>query len=134
MTDAPRPAQATGGPLCVVTRLEFPRFTTSVVAALRFFRLRRLGRRRIDGLLESWIRWSLPSTLLFVSVWQDESSLLAFTTLTEHVEAARWFVRAHGRVWSGVFELAGTSSMSEGWVGSIDRWVPRLFRDQERAP
>lgn len=134
MTDSPRPDQAAGRPLCVVTRLEFPRFHTSVAAALRYLRLRRVARRRIDGLVKTWLRWSLSSTVSFVSLWEDENSLLAFTTLEEHVEAVRWVIRARGRVWSGVFELAGTSSMSKGWIGSACRWRPQMWRDPERTP
>ena len=121
------------GPVCVVTRLEFPSLPSSVMAALRYLRLRRVARRRIDGLLNTWMRWSLSSAVLFVSLWKDENSLLAFTTLEEHVDAVRWVIRANGRVWSGVFELAGTSSMSQGWLGWTGRWRPRSWRDPESA-
>ena len=128
------PAQdATGGRLCVVTRLEFPSLPKAASAALRFLRLRRMALHRIDGLIATWMRWSLPSTILFVSIWEDENGLLAFTTLDEHVEAVRSVIRADGRVWSGVFELAGTSSMSEGWIGGISRWKPHSWHERERA-
>jgi hypothetical protein len=131
MTSPQLPDRTGGTPLCVVTRLEFPRLPKSMAATLRFWRLRRVARRRIDGLVRTWVRWSLPSTVYFVSIWEDENSLLTFTTLEEHVEAVRWVIRARGRVWSGVFELTGTSSMSQGWIGSIERWKPRVWHEQE---
>lgn len=31
---------------------------------------------------------------------------------------------AKGSVWSGVFAHKGTSSLSEGWIGSIRQWRP----------
>jgi hypothetical protein len=128
------PHDTAGRPLCVVTRLEFPSFPKSIPAALRFLRLRRSAQRRIDGLIMTWMRWSPPSTVMFFSLWEDERGLLAFTTLDEHVEAVRSVIRAKGRVWSGVFELAGTSSMSAGWIGAISRWKPRSWVEREPAP
>lgn len=39
-----------------------------------------------------------------VSIWDSEFSMINFTTLSEHVEAVRWTLRAKADVWSGVFE------------------------------
>ena len=111
-------------PVCVVTRITFGRWRTLPGAILRFRRLRRLGHSTIPGLLEAHLRIRGNATLMFVSVWQDELSLLQFTTLEQHVQAVRWTIRKQGQIWSGVFRLVGTSSMSKPWVGTIRQWEP----------
>ena len=111
-------------PVCVVTRITFGSWRSLPGAILRFRRLRRLGLRTVPGLLEAHLRIRGNATLMFVSVWQDELSLLQFTTLEEHVQAVRWTIRKQGRIWSGVFRLAGTSSMSKPWIGTIRHWEP----------
>jgi hypothetical protein len=52
------------------------------------------------------------------------------------VNAVRWAIRARARVWSGVFRLTGTSSMSEPWIGTIGQWYPltAILQDEPRAP
>jgi hypothetical protein len=111
-------------PVCVVTRITFGKWRSLPGAILRFRRLRRLGHRTVPGLLEAHLRIRGNATLMFVSVWQDELSLLQFTTLEEHVQAVRWTIRKRGRIWSGVFRLTGTSSMSKPWIGTIRQWEP----------
>ena len=61
---------------------------------------------------------------MFISLWQDELALMQFTTLEAHVNAVRWTIRKEGQIWSGVFRLAGTSSMSKPWIGTIRHWEP----------
>ena len=61
---------------------------------------------------------------MFISLWQDQLSLLQFTTLEAHVQAVRWTIRREGQIWSGVFRLTGTSSMSKPWIGTIRQWEP----------
>jgi hypothetical protein len=57
-------------------------------------------------------------------LWQDELALIQFTTLEAHVNAVRWTIRNKGEVWSGIFRLTGTSSMSKPWIGTIRHWEP----------
>ena len=113
-----------GEPVCVVTRITFGSWRSLPGAILRFRRLRRIGRSTIPGLLEAHLRIRRDATLMFISLWQDELSLLQFTTLEAHVQAVRWTIRKEGQVWSGVFRLAGTSSMSKPWIGTIRHWEP----------
>ena len=89
----------------------------------RFRRLRRAG-RAIPGLVEAHVRVASGATLLIFSVWQDELALIQFTTLESHVNAVRWTIDKRGEVWSGVFRLTGTSSMSKPWIGTIRHWEP----------
>lgn len=113
-----------GEPVCVVTRITFGRWRALPGAIRRFRRLHRVGRRTIPGLLEAHLRVRRGGTLFIVSVWEHELALMQFTTLEAHVNAVRWTIRHKGEVWSGVFRLAGTSSMSKPWIGTIRQWEP----------
>jgi hypothetical protein len=116
-----------------VTRIVFGRWRSLPGAIRQFRRLRRIGKREIPGLMEAHLRIRGGATLLFFSVWQDELSLLQFTTLEPHVNAVRWTIRHRGEVWSGVFRLTGTSSMSKPWIGTVRQWEP-LQLAQEATP
>jgi len=78
----------------------------------------------VPGLVDAHLQLRGNATLLFVSLWRDELAVVQFTTLEAHVDAVRWTIRKRGRVWSGVFRLAGTSSMSAPWLGTIRHWQP----------
>jgi hypothetical protein len=118
------PPPSSEEPVCVVTRISFPRWRSIPGAVLRFRRLRRIGRRMVPGLVDAHLHLRGNATLLFVSLWRDELALVQFTTLEAHVDAVRWTIRKQGKVWSGVFRLAGTSSMSAPWLGTIRHWQP----------
>lgn len=111
-------------PICVVTKITFGRWRSLPGALRRFRRLRRIGRRTIPGLVDVHLRVGRNATLMIVSLWQDELALLQFTTLEAHVNAVRWTIRKRGGVWSGIFRLTGTSSMSRPWIGTIRHWKP----------
>lgn len=111
-------------PVCVVTKITFGRWRALPGAILRFRRLHRIGRRTVPGLVDAHVRVRGGATLLIVSLWQDELALLRFTTLEAHVKAVRWTIRNKGQVWSGIFRLTGTSSMSKPWIGTIRHWEP----------
>ena len=113
-----------GEPICVVTRITFGSWWSLLGAIRRFRRLRRIGRRTVPGLLETHLRIRSNATLMFISLWQNELALLQFTTLDAHSNAVRWTIRKEGQVWSGVFRLVGTSSMSKPWIGTIRHWEP----------
>jgi hypothetical protein len=123
------PALSPDDPVCVVTRIVFGRWRSIPGALLRFRRLRRAGRREVPGLVDAHFRVCRGATLMFFSVWQDELSLLQFTTLEAHVNAVRWTIRHRGEVWSGVFRLTGTSSMSKPWIGNVRQWAPLMPAD-----
>jgi hypothetical protein len=111
-------------PVCVVTRISFRSWWSLPGAIRRFRRLRRIGRKTVPGLVEVHLRVRRDATLLFVSVWENQLALLRFTTLNEHSNAVRWTIRKQARVWSGLFRLDGTSSMSKPWIGTIRHWEP----------
>ena len=119
-------------PICVVTRIELGRWRALPGAIRRFRRLRRIGRREIPGLVDAHFRIGKGPTLMFFSVWRDELSLVQFTTLEAHVNAVRWTIRQRGQVWSGVFRLSGTSSMSKPWIGTVQQWEPLM--QEPRVP
>jgi hypothetical protein len=118
------PALLPDEPVCVVTRIELGRWRALPGAIRRFRKLRRIGKREIPGLVEAHLRVGRGATLMFFSVWRDELSLVQFTTLEAHVNAVRWTIRQKGQVWSGVFRLDGTSSMSKPWIGTVRQWEP----------
>ena len=118
------PPSSSEEPVCVVTRISFASWRSIPGAVLRFRRLRRIGRRMVPGLVDARLHLRGNATLLFVSLWRDELALVQFTTLEAHVDAVRWTIRKQGKVWSGVFRLAGTSSMSAPWLGTIRHWQP----------
>jgi hypothetical protein len=122
-----------GEPVCVVTRIVFGSWLSIPGAVLRFRRLRRAGRKNVPGFVDAHLRVRGGATVLFVSLWQDELALMQFTTLAAHVDAVRWSIRKQGTVWSGVFRLAGTSSMSVPWLGTIRHWQPLAAQDLTRA-
>ena len=128
------PALSPDDPICVVTRIKFGRWRAIPGALLTFRRLRRIGRREVPGLVEAHFRIHKGATLMFFSVWKDELSLLQFTTLEAHVNAVRWTIRHRGEVWSGVFRLTGTSSMSKPWIGKVRQWVPLMPADPSELP
>jgi heme-degrading monooxygenase HmoA len=111
-------------PVCVVTRIRFGRWRALPGAIRRFRRLRRIGRKEIPGFVDAHLRIRGGATLFFVSLWEDELALLRFTTMEDHVKAVRWTIKNRGEVWSGVFRLSGTSSMSKPWIGTIRHWEP----------
>jgi hypothetical protein len=111
-------------PVCVVTRITFGRWRSVPGAIRRFRRLQRLGRKEIPGLVDAHVRVGRGATVTITSLWQDELALIRFTTLEAHVQAVRWTIRHQGQVWSGVFRLTGTSSMSVPWIGTIRHWEP----------
>jgi hypothetical protein len=111
-------------PVCVVTRITFAKWRSVPGAILRFRRLHRLGRGTIPGLMDAHLRVRRDATVLIFSLWQNELALLQFTTLDAHVNAVRWTIRQDGQVWSGIFRLTGTSSMSKPWIGTIRHWEP----------
>jgi heme-degrading monooxygenase HmoA len=123
-------AVSPGEPVCVVTRITFPSWRSLPGAYRRFRRLRRAG-RAIPGLVEAQVRVASGATLLIVSVWEDELALIQFTTLESHVNAVRWTIDKRGEVWSGVFRLTGTSSMSKPWIGTIRHWEPLVAAPAE---
>ena len=111
-------------PVCVVTRITFAKWRSVPGAIRRFRRLQRLGGKEIPGLVEAHVRVGRGATVTIVSLWQDELALIRFTTLEAHVQAVRWTISHKGEVWSGVFRLTGTSSMSVPWIGTIRHWEP----------
>jgi len=119
-------------PVCVVTRISFASWRSIPGAVLRFRRLRRIGRTTVPGFVDAHLRLRGGATLLFVSLWRDELALMQFTTLEAHVDAVRWTIRQRGTVWSGVFRLDGTSSMSAPWLGTIRHWQPLAAGSSER--
>jgi hypothetical protein len=120
-------------PICVVTKITFGRWWSLPGAVLRFRRLRRIGRRTIPGLVDVHLRFGRKATLMIISLWQDELALLQFTTLESHVNAVRWTIRKEGQIWSGIFRLTGTSSMSRPWIGTIRHWEPLAPSPAERV-
>jgi hypothetical protein len=123
-----QPASMSTGPICVVTRLEFRTPLALWRARLMFGRLRHLA-TRIDGFLYARCSIENPRVLTLVSIWASEFSMINFTTLEEHVAAARWTAFAKAQVWSAVFEHRGVSSMTQGWIGRTDQWRPTLAAD-----
>ena len=122
-----------GEPVCVVTRITFRSWWSLPGAVRRFRRLRRRGLSTIPGLLDVHLRIRRNATLMFISLWQDELALMQFTTLEAHVNAVRWTIRKEGQIWSGVFRLTGTSSMSKPWIGTIRQWEPLAASPAERV-
>ena len=111
-------------PVCVVTRIKLGNWGSIPGAFLRFRKLHRIGRQEIPGLVEAHVRIRGGATLLIISIWENELALIRFTTLDAHVNAVRWTIDKQGEIWSGVFRLTGTSSMSKPWIGTIRHWEP----------
>lgn len=124
----PRAAQAYVEPICVVTRVRPHRRTMLPRIVWLFFRFKRLA-RRIPGYVDS-VLVLRTGAVMFVSVWETQSALIRFTTHGEHTDAVRW-TRTRADIWSGIFRLSGTSSLSRPWIGPIRHWTPVVPPDQE---
>jgi heme-degrading monooxygenase HmoA len=109
-------------PMCIVTRLSFPRQRDARRAKRKFDKLRKLAIRRVPGFVDAVAHLTRTGEVLFLSVWKTERSVFEFTSLDQHVEAVRWAISAHAVVWSGAFDLRGTSSMSTEWISSPAKW------------
>jgi hypothetical protein len=120
-------------PVCVVTKISFGKWRSLPGAVRRFRKLNRIGHRQIPGLVEAHVRIRRGATLLIVSIWENELALIQFTTLDAHVNAVRWTIDKKGEIWSGVFRLTGTSSMSKPWIGTIRHWEPLAVSQAERV-
>ncbi len=133
MTEMESELNVSPGPVCVITRLEFPTPITLLRARLMFGRLRRLA-TGIDGFLYARCCIENPKVLMLLSIWDSELSMIKFTTLEEHVQASRWTIFAKGQVWSAVFEHRGVSSRTRGWLGRTYQWRPTVAAESVSAP
>lgn len=86
-----------------MTRLTFNGPYALLCARRKFVQLHRLA-KQIDGFLYARSSTEGLRTLMTMSMWDSEFSVINFTTLNEHVEAVRWTIRAKADVWSGMFE------------------------------
>lgn len=133
MSDAATGPLSAEEPVCVVTRIKLRKWRAIPGAWRRFRKLHRIGRQEIPGLVEAHVRIRGGATLLIVSIWENELALIRFTTLDAHVNAVRWTIREQGEIWSGVFRLTGTSSMSKPWIGTIRHWEPLAVSQAEQV-
>jgi hypothetical protein len=113
---------ASPDPMCIITRLSFSKRRHALLAHWKFRRLRKVATERVPGFVDATIRGGGTGHVFFISIWRTERSVFEFTTLSQHVDAVRWAIRARAVVWSGAFDLRGTSSMSTEWISTPSRW------------
>jgi hypothetical protein len=95
-----------------VTRIEF-RYCRHVFQAARKFRLlsSQLNTAGFD-LDSQCITNYRQCRVTFLTLAPDEETLRRAACTTQHVSVVRWTIARRRRIWSGVFLLAGWSSMS----------------------
>lgn len=110
-------------PICVVTRIILKRWRYVPFVFFEFVRLRGSA-RQIDGFVDAHFAVRRHATVILISLWSDEEPLVRFTANGHHTDLARWVRDQRMQVWSGVFRLKGTSSLSRAWLGRVRQWVP----------
>jgi heme-degrading monooxygenase HmoA len=78
----------------------------------------------IDGFIDAHMSLRAHRTVVLVSLWSSEQALVRFTSSAHHTDLARWARDEKMQVWSGVFRLKGTSSLTRTRVGEAQQWVP----------
>lgn len=107
-----------GGPILSLTRIRFRHWWFMALAAVRFRRLYGDPLARAErGLLRGVIAIEGPSTLLNVSIWQDERTMLLWSGNNRHVDEVRWSYSRVAEAWSALFDLRGVSRSAHSWGG-----------------
>lgn len=117
--------RAVDGLVCVVTVFEFPNRLAQTRFFLLLVRLRVISRgHRCRPLLMT--RGRLPGRrTVLLSLWDSDDALIGFSADLPHVQAVRWCIQEGIKVWSGVFDCRGTSSLSREWFGTRRQWLPK---------
>lgn len=129
-------------PRCVVTRIRFRQRRDYLIAISRFNQLRLLPDHDTAVVAPSVLalaRHRRRREIVITSVWPSEYELLTFTSHPLHVEVSRWTGSVDASVWSGLFVLDGTSSLSQDKELPVRRWRPAIadwsrLRSAHRRP
>lgn len=124
--------RAEAKPLAVVTHLQYRRFRHALASRRWFRRLERKA-HAIQGFVSAKARFEDIRTITFVSLWESEDALIAFTTLEQHVKAVRFAIEHEARVWSGVFEMQGPGSLPSGAAREATAWSTQRQQARGRA-
>src|SRR2546421_7144512 len=102
--------------ICLVTRIKVAKLSTLIWIVIAFFRMRRRA-RNVLGLLQMSISVSDRHTVFLISLWKDVPAMARFASAVGalHPYAVRKMRQVGAEVWSGHFELRGTSSSSKPW-------------------
>lgn len=103
--------------ICLVTRVRVAKLSTLIWIIITFFRMRRRA-RAVLGLLETSISIRDRHTVFLISLWKDVPAMARFATAVRelHPRAVRKMHQVGTEVWSGHFELRGTSPSSKPWA------------------
>jgi heme-degrading monooxygenase HmoA len=112
--------------VCVVTRLEFPKWPHLIRAGCQFPRLRSAA-GHIDGFVDARIAIRRNRSMLLVSLWRNNDAMMAYRQLDAHLGALRRAIDTGAGVWSRPFDLRGTSSLSVSWLEPTEQWVFSAF-------
>lgn len=103
--------------ICLVTRIKVAKLSTLIWIVIVFFRLRRRA-KNVLGLLEASIFVSDRHTVFLISLWKNVPAMSRFATAVRelHPHAVRKMREVGAEVWSGHFELRGTTPSSKPWA------------------
>lgn len=100
---------------CLITKIHVGRFrdVLAIVAAFRRMRKRAAG---VPQLLETFLVFSSPRTVLLLSLWTSEEGFAQFATaVPEHAARVAATRRSGAQIWSALFELVGATQTSGQW-------------------
>lgn len=117
MDQAPIMLEGGESMICLVTRIKVAKLSTLIWIIIVFFRMRRRA-RNVLGLLETSIFVSNRHTVFLISLWKNVPAMARFATAVRelHPHAVRKMREVGAEVWSGHFELRGTTPSSKPWA------------------
>lgn len=108
--------------VCHVTRFRVASRLDVLRIFLAFLRIRRAARVAVPGFVDALFLRS-GTAVVIVSLWSHDSAIADFATaVPEHAHRVRW-VKRRAVLWSGLFELLGTSSSAGVWDASEAKGV-----------
>ncbi|HZS75966.1 MAG TPA: hypothetical protein VFA41_05080 [Ktedonobacteraceae bacterium] len=102
--------------ICFITRIKVLRYSTLLWVIFSYFHMKKQA-KEVPGLYEMFIFIRPQKTIYFVSLWRDISAIAAFNTIVQGHALAVFKVKSAGaEIWSGYFDLRGTSFHSKSWT------------------
>jgi hypothetical protein len=109
---------------CLVTRIKVTRLSTLCKIIVAFWRMRHRA-MKVPGLLETSLLIRPQRTILLISLWENKRAMDLFgTACPDHALGVRMVLHAEAEIWSGLFELLGTSPLSKPWTKATRSAIP----------
>lgn len=102
-----------------MTRIRFRSIWTALIALARLAAMYRTARGAV-GFVRGSASLSDPFTVVNLSMWTDERSMLLWSGNDAHVAAVRWTYRRRVEAWSAIWALEHQSASASRWTGELE--------------